>query len=759
MTLASLIETVEDLKKLEAELGKARSIYNLGPIKSLLSNPAFFDVERIQSSSIDLRLAVVGLESGKLRFVSKDGRIEGLNESSVNLVDAVLASAAIPFVFPPVKLGSETYVDGGVREMVPIQAAVTAGADRIFALVASKAGIGPMGSFDHSNISDITKRAAADIMPDEIQRNETHPDGLGWPSTVTVIQPRIDLHDGLTIHPGLISLAIDYGWMCASDAVGETADLPLRAQVTDHLSLLRKQIVEREEGALSRAGTWFHFRGMKRRLAQLVSLRLAAGGPIPTGTNWWQRWEGHRRAWTRPTVSPWDLYQLRPYPEPEYVSAEQPPSVASAPTLATATYGSTIVLGHWLTGAGLYSDTRTYRHTGTSGQQRILALDESDGNDYWHIKGPHSQPPGYRWGEPVRDGDVIRLEHVGSRRNLHSHAGIPSPATGQQEVTCFGEQGSGDANDDWRVQIEGGGTWVAGKRIRLIHVPTNHALHSHLHFYIHEDVYEEAGALTSLQEVTAFSSRDDNDRWFMIQATPRPIRSAAFVRQSVPSTLETGQGTRVAVTMRNTGSATWTTGGTTPCRLGSQNPQDNRTWGLARVELPVATVPPGAEVTFSFDVRAPATPGTYNFQWRMVHELVEWFGDFTPSVAIQVVSPPPPRSAAFVRQSVPSTMEAGLRETVVVTMRNTGSATWTTGGTTPCRLGSQNPQDNRRWELARVGLPVATVPPGTEVTFSFDVRAPATPGTYNFQWRMVQELVEWFGDFTPNVRIHVHEVR
>jgi hypothetical protein len=54
---------------------------------------------------------------------------------------------------------------------------------------------------------------------------------------------------------------------------------------------------------------------------------------------------------------------------------------------------------------------------------------------------------------------------------------------------------------------------------------------------------------------------------------------------------------------------------------------------------------------------------------------------------------------------------------------------------------------------------VATVPPGTEVTFSFDVRAPATPGTYNFQWRMVQELVEWFGDFTPNVRIHVHEVR
>ena len=305
----------------------------------------------------------------------------------------------------------------GYERWTPIQAAVTAGADRIFALVAAKVGVGPMGSFDRSNILDITKRVAADLMPDEIQRNETHPDGLGWPSTVTVIQPRIDIHDGLTVHPGLISLAIDYGWMCACDAAGAPAHLTLCVQVTDHLTLLRKQIVEREEGALSHVRTWLHLRGMKRRLAQLVSLRLAAGGRIPTGTDWWRRWERHRRSWGRPTASPWDVYQLRPYPEPDYVPAEEPPSVVSAAALTTATYGSTVVLGHWLTGSGLYADAWTYRHTGTSGQQRVLALDESDGNDEWRVKGPHSQWLGYRWGEPVRDGDVIRLEDVKTRRN------------------------------------------------------------------------------------------------------------------------------------------------------------------------------------------------------------------------------------------------------------------------------------------------------------------------------------------------------
>ena len=65
------------------------------------------------------------------------------------------------------------------------------------------------------------------------------------------------------------------------------------------------------------------------------------------------------------------------------------------------------------------------------------------------------------------------------------------------------------------------------------------------------------------------------------------------------------------MTVRNTGSATWAPGGATPFRLGSQCPQDNSTWGVGRIKLPVAAVPPGAEVTFTFDVRPPAVTGTH----------------------------------------------------------------------------------------------------------------------------------------------------
>ncbi|HEV2708507.1 MAG TPA: S8 family serine peptidase, partial [Pyrinomonadaceae bacterium] len=113
--------------------------------------------------------------------------------------------------------------------------------------------------------------------------------------------------------------------------------------------------------------------------------------------------------------------------------------------------------------------------------------------------------------------------------------------------------------------------------------------------------------------------------------------NAAFVSQSVPSTLTAGQTANVSVTMQNTGTTTWTTA--EGYKLGSQNPQDNGTWGTGRVALP-ASVAPGGQATFNFNVTAPTTPGTYNFQWRMLREGVEWFGGYTTNVTVTVNNPP-----------------------------------------------------------------------------------------------------------------------
>jgi len=103
--------------------------------------------------------------------------------------------------------------------------------------------------------------------------------------------------------------------------------------------------------------------------------------------------------------------------------------------------------------------------------------------------------------------------------------------------------------------------------------------------------------------------------------------------------------------------------------------------------------------------------------------------------------------AKFIRQNVPTIMTAGETYSVSVTMENNGASTWTESG--KYRLGSQNPQDNGSWGINRIVLnnqdhiePIDN----NQKTFTFIVTAPSTPGTYNFQWQMVQDGVEWFGE-------------
>src|SRR5688572_6020721 len=159
-----------------------------------------------------------------------------------------------------------------------------------------------------------------------------------------------------------------------------------------------------------------------------------------------------------------------------------------------------------------------------------------------------------------------------------------------------------------------------------------------------------------------------------------------------------GQCYPVTVRMRNTGTSTWNDADV--FRLGSQNPQDNLTWGMNRVSMPAgSSIAPGQEVVYSWTVTAPSAAGTYNFQWQIRQSGVEWFGALTPNVAVTVAAtpapPPPPapvNDAAFVSQTVPAAMTAGAVVSVTVRMRNTGTTTWTIGET--YHLRSQNPPKN-----------------------------------------------------------------
>ena len=190
---------------------------------------------------------------------------------------------------------------------------------------------------------------------------------------------------------------------------------------------------------------------------------------------------------------------------------------------------------------------------------------------------------------------------------------------------------------------------------------------------------------------------------------------------STPATVTAGQTFSATVSMKNTGTTSWTPGSSNGYFLGSQNPQDNQRWGVGRVSL-TNTVSPGQTVTFTFDAVAPQTIGSQPFDWKMVHENVEWFGaTCTKTINVQsVVIPPPTLSCSPVNQT------ANVNQTVSFSATGgTGSYSWTTS---PYGSPFQGSGSNFSTSYGTSGSKTVTVTSGNQTANCYvSVNTPATP--------------------------------
>ncbi len=245
-----------------------------------------------------------------------------------------------------------------------------------------------------------------------------------------------------------------------------------------------------------------------------------------------------------------------------------------------------------------------------------------------------------------------------------------------------------------------------------------------------------------------FRMLQENVRWFgdtlstSVQVTTSSY-NAQMVSNTIPSTMAAGQSQSASITVKNTGTTAWTSG--TGFGLGTVGNGDANTFlGTNRVYIPSGTtVVPGGSHTFTFTMTSPSTAGTYNPQFRMLQENVRWFGD-TLSTSVQVTTSS--YNAQMVSNTIPSTMAAGQSQSASITVKNTGTTAWTSG--TGFGLGTVGNGDaNTFLGTNRVYIPSGTtVVPGGSHTFTFTMTSPSTAGTYNPQFRMLQENVRWFGD-------------
>eukprot|EP00039_Didymoeca_costata_P018721 m.334681 g.334681 ORF g.334681 m.334681 type:complete len:515 (+) comp17411_c0_seq1:134-1678(+) len=165
-------------------------------------------------------------------------------------------------------------------------------------------------------------------------------------------------------------------------------------------------------------------------------------------------------------------------------------------------YGAKIKVEHCETFNRLHSHGTRYPRG--SRQQSVTCFHGHDNNDYWVFKSAHGTPGHSMDGSPVRNGDIVRLQHHDTGRNLHSH-NIPSHVAGggQHEVSCYEIGQAGDSNDNWRVETNGSHALKQGEPFKLIHCATGFALHSHNLKY----------RFINHNEVTCFGGRDQNDYW------------------------------------------------------------------------------------------------------------------------------------------------------------------------------------------------------------------------------------------------------
>ena len=158
-----------------------------------------------------------------------------------------------------------------------------------------------------------------------------------------------------------------------------------------------------------------------------------------------------------------------------------------------------------------------------SGQQIVTAVTSpTTTNTLWWIRGPND-PDRFGTGEaactkgvaePIACGSIIRLSHLDSLRNLHSH-NVRSPLSRQQEVSAFGEgDGKGDNGDDWRV-VCSGKYWERSTTVALQHVDTQKYLGaSSTVKFTHQNCGHNCPILNHL-EVFARSQKDNFVLWIV----------------------------------------------------------------------------------------------------------------------------------------------------------------------------------------------------------------------------------------------------
>ena len=135
------LEHLESLQKLWCDV-RAREIFPLNPAanaRALFREGALFSSKgwrrfleqrmpyrTFDETTVPLRITATDYEEGQSTVFD-----------SGPVIDAMLASTALPGIFPPYRVGERWFIDGAISEQLPLKVALEAGADTIYVMAVS----------------------------------------------------------------------------------------------------------------------------------------------------------------------------------------------------------------------------------------------------------------------------------------------------------------------------------------------------------------------------------------------------------------------------------------------------------------------------------------------------------------------------------------------------------------------------------------------------------------------------------------------
>ncbi|WP_149244563.1 patatin-like phospholipase family protein [Dyadobacter sp. 32] len=101
-------------------MSRFEGLLDTTPLHNLISRN--IDINLLREATIKLKVGTVNIESGEMKYVTPDNK---------HFLDYVRASSSIPMLMPAIEIDDDLYLDGSLREVLPIRQAIEDGATEI----------------------------------------------------------------------------------------------------------------------------------------------------------------------------------------------------------------------------------------------------------------------------------------------------------------------------------------------------------------------------------------------------------------------------------------------------------------------------------------------------------------------------------------------------------------------------------------------------------------------------------------------------